>query len=136
MNARRIARKVIAESDGARREREIDELEQQFDAPAHEKDEGDHQEDYGRADKAFTEALESVSGILGDSQLGAVMKLAIENANDDKLVAQFCYNLAGETSGDTSGWFAALAEALEQQDRTGEAYSRASERMHNRSKPE
>ncbi len=137
-NAKRTAGRIEAESEGAQREREIAELEQQFDEPPHERPggQGSPQADHARAKTAFGAAIESVKGILDDSQLGAVLKPAVNSLNDDMLVAKFCYDLAGETGGETSGWFARLAEALEEQDRTREEFYSTGRRPPNRLGPE
>lgn len=120
-NARGAARRIVAESEGARREREQHELEQQYNAPAWT---GDNRkrppgqqdvETIRRLDNAEWEAFDAVSELLRDgTPFGKVMEAVSEAGanNNERIMFQVSKAIASGRA-DVREWFSRLADALE-----------------------
>ena len=145
-NARRAAARIAGESDGARREREIHELEQQFAGPPREKPggpkvrpEASPQELHDRATMAHGEAMDAVRFILneGDKEISAVLDAAWYNLKDDAVAAAFCRRVADEIPwGGAKEWFLRLADALEECAEAADEVDRSADRAPSRFRPD
>lgn len=117
----RLVRRVVAEeSEGARRERQIHELEQQYGTPAHESDNRrmPSVRDAVMAQKAAADVLNDMLG--EPSAFGRVMDAAYEQNGvyeNDRNILQMSKAIA---AGDPKAreWFSRLADALETYDAT------------------
>jgi len=116
MNAERIANRIIiaAESEGAKREREIDELNRQFFDPAYE---GDNRRvtPYKDALAAEDKAYKALLSILRDgTSYGRVMDAAHEDSgameNDQNILAVSQAIASGKAQ--AREWFSRLADAM------------------------
>jgi len=122
-NARRIAGRIVAESEGARQIREEHELEQQWSQPpadrpplARPPGEQGAEVSQVRFDRAMDEASSLLEG--GPPALGRVLYRADDNsggADDIREIATFCRAVAGEMAGgEMAEYFSQLGEAMEE----------------------
>lgn len=129
--------RIAGESEGARREREIHELEQQFAEAPHEKPQGPGEHD--RATRAHGEAMDAVRFLLseGDKELSDVLDAAWYNLKDDAVAAAFCRRVADEIpGGGTKEWFLRLADALEECAEAADEVDRSADRAPSRFRPD
>jgi len=136
-NARRAARRIAGESEGARRERETHELEQQFKGPAYGGERpaapagGRDQAD--KTSDAYGEALESARSILDEPQgkgLRSVLNAAWDSEPDADIAA-FCRTVAREIPGPNAlaKWLSRLARALDKCAKAGDELNSAADRL-------
>lgn len=117
-----LVRRIVAEeSEGARRERELHELEQQYDTPAYEGDNRkprpgqQNAETVRRLDEVESEAYSAMVKLLQDgTPFGAVMDAAsqVGDMDNESGMLQVAKAIAAGDA-DAREWFSRLADALE-----------------------
>lgn len=133
---RQVTRRIAEESEGGRREREIHELDQEFDAPAYtdKRPKAPVQDAYEQADRAYGDALDSVKSILkSGGGLGTVLDMAWDNT-DDRKIAELCRTISGEVGG-AGQWLLDLADALDRCVVTGNALNSAGGNLPSKFRP-
>lgn len=105
-----MAKQTSGESDGAKREREIRELEEQWASPQKLRD----NEKLTQCEEAYGSALDAATLLLedGDEEFAAGVKMILDESDAD--AAAFCRWVAGNMAdGEVKGWVSRLADALE-----------------------
>jgi len=108
--------RMAEESEGARREREIHELQQQYESPSYNKPMPSYD---AKADAEFqdrtNDAIKTIYDILKENRLGSVMEMAWNDAttaNAYRRISQFCQAIGGNLSQADKKWFLDLAGAM------------------------